>query len=215
MARRHAATEALREKVLAEALRQFAEHGFAATSTREIAAATGLTKAALYYHFPSKDDILAALIAPMIASVEGIIATVGEQDTPARQRSLLAAYIDLTDEHADLLAVFSQDPSIRTRPAARRAVPGNATLTRMIAGGDDVTARTRARAALGGIHAAVRFRNPDDDPALVRHAALLAACGALGIEPPESGPEPLGNRSPTGSARAPHRGDPTTPWCGR
>jgi AcrR family transcriptional regulator len=198
MAQRRA-TEALREKVLAEALRQFAEHGFAATSTREIATATGMSKAALYYHFPSKDDILTDLIAPMVASIQRMIATAGDEDTPARQRMLLAAYIDWTAEHADLLAVFSQDPSIRTRPAALQAAPANATLTRMIAGGDDVTARTRARAALGGIHAAVRFRSPDDDPALVRHIALLAACGALGIEPPE----PTPNRSSTSSVETP------------
>jgi AcrR family transcriptional regulator len=194
MARRHA-TEALREKVLAEALRQFTEHGFAATSTREIATATGMSKAALYYHFPSKDDILAALIAPMVMSVQRIIDTAGDEDTPARQRRLLAAYIDLTDEHADLLTVFSQDPSIRAHPAVRQAAPANAILTRMIAGGDDVAAGTRARAALGGIHAAVRFRNPDDDPALVRCIALQAACGALGIE----APEPQSNRSADGS----------------
>jgi AcrR family transcriptional regulator len=193
MARRQA-TEVLRQKVLAQALRQFAEQGYAATSTREIAGAAGLTKAALYYHFPGKDDILAALLAPMVAAVQRMIATAGDQDTPARQHRLLAAYIDLTAEHADLLTAFSQDPSIRTRPAARQAALTNAALTRMIAGGDDVIARTRARAALGGIHAAVRFQNPDDDPALVRRAALLAACGALGIEPPQPAAEPQPDR---------------------
>ena len=37
----------------------FIEQGYEGTSLREIADRLGITKAALYYHFPSKDDILA------------------------------------------------------------------------------------------------------------------------------------------------------------
>ena len=43
------------------ALDLFIEKGFDGTSLREIAEQLGFTKAALYYHFASKDDILMAL----------------------------------------------------------------------------------------------------------------------------------------------------------
>jgi AcrR family transcriptional regulator len=43
------------------ALDLFIEQGFDGTSLREIAEQLGVTKAALYYHFTSKDDILMAL----------------------------------------------------------------------------------------------------------------------------------------------------------
>ncbi len=43
------------------ALDLFIEKGFDRTSLREIAERLGVTKAALYYHFASKDDILMAL----------------------------------------------------------------------------------------------------------------------------------------------------------
>ena len=43
------------------ALDLFTEQGFDGTSLREIAEQLGVTKAALYYHFASKDDILMAL----------------------------------------------------------------------------------------------------------------------------------------------------------
>ena len=43
------------------ALDLFAEKGFAQTATRELAERLGFTKAALYYHFRTKDDLLAAL----------------------------------------------------------------------------------------------------------------------------------------------------------
>ena len=43
------------------ALDLFTEQGFDGTSLRQIAEQLGVTKAALYYHFESKDDILLAL----------------------------------------------------------------------------------------------------------------------------------------------------------
>lgn len=50
-----------RERILDVALDLFAEQGYDKTSLREIADAMGFTKAALYYHFASKEDMLMAL----------------------------------------------------------------------------------------------------------------------------------------------------------
>jgi len=50
-----------RERILDVALDLFTEKGFDRTSLREVAERVGVTKAALYYHFASKDDILMAL----------------------------------------------------------------------------------------------------------------------------------------------------------
>jgi AcrR family transcriptional regulator len=50
-----------RERVLDVALDLFIEQGYDKASLREIAERVGFTKAALYYHFPSKADILGAL----------------------------------------------------------------------------------------------------------------------------------------------------------
>jgi AcrR family transcriptional regulator len=50
-----------RERILDAALDLFIEKGFDKTSLREIAEQLGVTKAALYYHFASKEDILMAL----------------------------------------------------------------------------------------------------------------------------------------------------------
>jgi AcrR family transcriptional regulator len=50
-----------RERILDVALDLFIEKGFDKTSLREIAEQLGVTKAALYYHFASKEDILMAL----------------------------------------------------------------------------------------------------------------------------------------------------------
>lgn len=50
-----------RERILNVALDLFTEKGFDGASLREVAERLGVTKAAIYYHFASKDDILMAL----------------------------------------------------------------------------------------------------------------------------------------------------------
>ncbi len=60
--------ERARTRLLAEALRVFAEKGFATASTREICQAAGLNVAAIHYHFGGKDGLYrAALVRPIEA----------------------------------------------------------------------------------------------------------------------------------------------------
>jgi AcrR family transcriptional regulator len=54
-------TRDTRERILDAALELFTEQGYDGTSLRQIAEQLGVTKAALYYHFESKEDILLAL----------------------------------------------------------------------------------------------------------------------------------------------------------
>ncbi len=55
------------------ALRMFNTQGYDKTSLREIAEDLGLTKAALYYHFPTKEDILESLLRDVAASLDAIV----------------------------------------------------------------------------------------------------------------------------------------------
>jgi AcrR family transcriptional regulator len=55
-------TNGTRERILEVALELFSEAGYDKTSLREVAERVGVTKAALYYHFPSKESVLMALI---------------------------------------------------------------------------------------------------------------------------------------------------------
>ena len=50
-----------RERILDIALELFTEQGYDKTSLRDIAERLGTTKAALYYHFERKEDILLEL----------------------------------------------------------------------------------------------------------------------------------------------------------
>jgi AcrR family transcriptional regulator len=55
--------ELIRDKVESTALMLFVRHGYAATTTREIASASGYTAGALYAHYPSKEALFAAVVA--------------------------------------------------------------------------------------------------------------------------------------------------------
>ena len=55
-----------REAILREGLRCFAARGFSGTTTREVAAGVGITEAALYRYFPSKEALYSAIIESKI-----------------------------------------------------------------------------------------------------------------------------------------------------
>jgi AcrR family transcriptional regulator len=52
-----------RDQILDVCARLFTQHGYAATSTRDIADAVGIRQASLYYHFAGKPGILEELLA--------------------------------------------------------------------------------------------------------------------------------------------------------
>ncbi len=53
----------MKQRILEEALQLFAQNGYTGTSMNDIAAKLGVTKAALYKHYKSKQEILDCIIA--------------------------------------------------------------------------------------------------------------------------------------------------------
>src|SRR5260370_24175807 len=58
-----------RAKLLAVSARLFAKGGFEATSMRDIAGKAGMLAGSMYFHFPSKNDLIAAGYAASVAEV--------------------------------------------------------------------------------------------------------------------------------------------------
>jgi AcrR family transcriptional regulator len=107
-----------RERIVSEALRLFAERGYAATSVAEIEAASGLSPGAggLYRHFRSKEDVLTAAVREHITRTsKQISATFQRQaeirDQPLVDRLRLVATIGMGKmrEEADLIRVLFRD----------------------------------------------------------------------------------------------------------
>ena len=178
--------EDTRARVLQVALELFAERGFAETSTRELSERLGFTKAALYYHFRTKDDLLAALIQPVLDQLTALITQTPLRSSAAARRQVLAAYVDIGTAHLDLLRVLTQDPSVARRPVSAAHISLQERMLQLLAGHEDpdLTEQIRARAALAAIRGALVHADPADDPAVIRAAILAAACGALGIPGP-------------------------------
>jgi AcrR family transcriptional regulator len=173
-------TRDTRTRILDTTLELFSEHGFEGTTLQQIAHSLGFTKAALYYHFRSKDDLLAALVAPAIAGLEELLQAHEDQpDTPASRRRFVEDYLDYLLGHRPLIAYMSSDLAILAHPAL---AIGNSDrrkrMGRMLAGdGLDFNDEVRVAMALRGIAGAIA-QYPQADAAELREA-LLDAVRAL------------------------------------
>jgi len=94
-----------RARILDAALTLFAERGYDATSMREIAEHVGTTKAALYYHFASKGDIVRVMLSDTEQRVGELVTWAREQPpTPGLRREILLRWSDIMQAHG--LAAF-------------------------------------------------------------------------------------------------------------
>ncbi|MGW3206274.1 TetR/AcrR family transcriptional regulator [Streptomyces sp. NPDC001135] len=62
-----------RQRIQDVALELFAEQGYEKTSLREIAERLDVTKAALYYHFKTKEEIIVSLFEDLTQPIEALI----------------------------------------------------------------------------------------------------------------------------------------------
>jgi AcrR family transcriptional regulator len=87
--------EAMRDQILAAAARLFREQGYAATTLRQIAEATGIQAGSIYYHFGSKDEILGVVLDTGIAAVTAAVQSrIAALPPSATQRDRIAAAIE-------------------------------------------------------------------------------------------------------------------------
>jgi AcrR family transcriptional regulator len=96
-----------RERIVAVALRLVDSDGLAGLSTRRVAAEMGVSSAALYYHFDSMDDILAAVIREAMRSVSEPDATLQWTD---QVTSLSYSYRETLIAHPNLAPAMVRRP---------------------------------------------------------------------------------------------------------
>jgi AcrR family transcriptional regulator len=75
---------AARELLIAEATERFQERGFADVSMQEIADAVGVTKAAMYYHFQSKEALFEVVVERTVNAFWSGISVYARADGPLR-----------------------------------------------------------------------------------------------------------------------------------
>ena len=98
-----------RDRILAVALDRFIEQGYDKTSLREIAEQVGVTKAALYYHFASKEEILRTLIKPIVDLQEQVAGLLEGRPTRETWSAGLAGLVDRVLPQRRLFELFESN----------------------------------------------------------------------------------------------------------
>jgi AcrR family transcriptional regulator len=83
-------------RALDAAVGLFSQKGYAASSTREVAALLGIQKASLYYHISSKEDLLYFICRSSLEQIRHDVETAirDVQDPLDRQRALISSHIE-------------------------------------------------------------------------------------------------------------------------
>ncbi|MUL80501.1 MULTISPECIES: TetR/AcrR family transcriptional regulator [unclassified Mycolicibacterium] len=101
--------------MLDTAMQLFLQYSFAGTSLQMIADELDLTKAAIYYHFRTREQLLIALMEPIFSDIAAVVeAAERKRGTRARAEAMLEGYADIVTRNRALAAVTTFDPSVRT-----------------------------------------------------------------------------------------------------
>lgn len=147
-----------RARILAVAARLFATQGYAGTSIKDISDELGMTKAALYYHFASKEVLLHELVSQPILAMREVMEV--ERDltaTAERTQFVVDVVTAMAGCDPDVIAVF-KDPGLALQVDHSVLSSG-------------ITHQLSVRLAMGlsGV----------TDPAKVRQADLMRAIAAV------------------------------------
>lgn len=169
-----------RDRIAEWALHLFSQHGYEGTPVREIAEAVGVTTPALYYHFETKEEVLAACIEPYLADLGSLLdrwpaIPVADDQVEA----FVTGYLDVLIANRQVVQFLHRDlaasgvPPIRRRlNAVRRAI-----LCRLGGDPNDPASRVRTASVIGAL------RNPvivtDDDLTLHRRQVVDGAMRIL------------------------------------
>lgn len=148
---------AVADRLLATALDLFLEHGYNGTSLQMIADELGVTKAAIYYHYRTKDEILAALLTPAARALTDLLDEI-ESITPRQQpRQFIEHYVNVLLEHRGVVALGTKDATVMAHPAMREGSDAirDRILDLLTGGTLTLEAGVQFAAALGALQAVV------------------------------------------------------------
>lgn len=166
--------------IRSKALEMFATHGFAGTSIRDIAGATALTKAGVGYHFHSKDELLQAVLCPLLDEIEELLVGAERAPRSVDPSALLGDYVGLLVGSPRQAVLLVRDVSSANNPVLRDQIDDqHRRIVALLAGprpSDSV--RVRAWATFGAAFAAA-IGAQGVEPRVVRRVAVKAAMQTL------------------------------------
>ena len=184
-----AATEERMDRRIARiALDRFRVDGFVGTSIADLAGALGVSKAAIYYHYRSKDALLHHLVDPLLDAIDACIHDHNQPRGTAQQ--LLSAYLAVLLAHREVVPLIATDVAVLNHPSiGPRLHAQNQQLQSLLTAPDtDVAARLRAEAAVGAIWRPLIAQPPLDltGPA---HQRILIDAAVVTLQPSRPTPD--------------------------
>ena len=103
-------SETTYDKILEIATKSFAEKGYNGTSMREIAESLNITKAALYYHFPGKEEIFSACLTHFIGQLVSSLEKLAKADKTIweKLRLLIGGMCNFSTDSPHTFMLFKQ-----------------------------------------------------------------------------------------------------------
>jgi len=121
-----ARSESRADQILDAALRRFAEHGYASTSMKEIAAEAGIAPGLIYHYFASKEELLHEAVRQrsIVPQLREMLTVSGEESAVEVLRAVAERFDRLLHEREDLfrLVWYESRQSEVVASAHRRAV---------------------------------------------------------------------------------------------
>lgn len=180
-----------RAGILAVAVAVFNEHGYEATSIAMLADRLGLSKSALYHHFPSKEAMLGAALDEALGGLEAVLAEASAVAGPAGDRLrhvVLGAVRVLVDRlpHVTLLLRLRGNTDVE-RAALRRRRAFDRAMQDLVRDAqeagevrDDIDVRVLERLVFGMVNSIVDWYRPggsEDAERLAEHVLSIAFDG--------------------------------------
>jgi AcrR family transcriptional regulator len=178
-----------RRRMLDTAMQLFGRYSFAGTSLQMIADELDLTKAAIYYHFRTREQLLIALMEPILTDI-GAVVEVAERrrGAPARAEAMLTGYADIVARNRALAAVTTFDPSARA--VLRNQPEWSAIIDRqlsLLAGTKDhIAGSITAAVLMTGLAGGASTAPPDLDDDTLRDHLIDVGRRSLGLPQPNS-----------------------------
>ncbi|MFA5710707.1 MULTISPECIES: TetR/AcrR family transcriptional regulator [Mycolicibacterium] len=181
--------EGTRQRLLTAAVESFHRHSVAGTSLQMISDDLGLTKSAIYHHFRTRDELLEAILEPVMADLARLVAAAESvRGARARADAMLTGFAALAVTRRTLIPVLTGDPGVadflRGRPDWSALVQRQLALLADVEPG--LGGQVKAAVVMAGISAAVGVDYPEagDDLARVQDELVTAGRRTLGLRAP-------------------------------
>ena len=103
---------AAQTRIVAAALDLFGQHGVSGTSLQMIADTIGVTKAAVYHQYKTKEEIVVAVMEDDLRQLEAALDRAEAAAAPRAREVLLTLVIELAVQRRRIVSALQQDPVI-------------------------------------------------------------------------------------------------------